>query len=144
MGTLLTTDIKDTFVGQVEHGLQRQCGLANTWFATQQNDAARYQSAAQHTIQLCIVHVDAYFVLTADVSQPHGTVGAQRHTCLRCCRCSRLSGCVASNLNLLEGVPLSASRTLANPFGRLLSAVLADVCYFVFCHREVILAQNYE
>jgi len=43
---------------------------------------------------------------------------------------------MGGDANLAKRVPLAAVRTFANPFGCLLSAVGADVCYFFFCHRE--------
>ena len=63
VGALLAADVEHALVGQCQHGLQRQRGLAYAGFAAQQNDAAGHQPAAQDTVQLLVVHVDARVVV---------------------------------------------------------------------------------
>ena len=137
MGALLAADIQDAPLRHVEDGLQGERALANAGLATQQHDAARHQSATQHTVQLVVVHVDARLVVNGYVAQLHGlglaatsarrvviTLGAGYGR--RCGRCYAY---------LLECVPLSAARTFAYPFCRFLSAVAANICCSVFCHN---------
>ena len=70
--------------------------------------------------------VDAWLVVGWNITQAHGlsafrvglsTAKAQR------CRTGSLAARVGGYAYLLKGIPLTATRTFANPFRRLLSAV---------------------
>ena len=80
VSTFLTADVEHALVGQLEHGLQTQSRLADTWFTAQQHDAARHQSTAQHTVQLGVVHVDAGVVVGGNLFQFQHLVLAQLTT----------------------------------------------------------------
>ena len=135
-GALLAADVENPAVGECQHRLQRQRALADARLATEQHKAPLDQSASQHTVELLVVHVDAALFVGGYVLQPSCLRGP---SCLphctgsgTCCHLPRLVG----DAYLLEGVPLSAGWTLANPLGRLLSAVVANVSYLVFCHSS--------
>ena len=125
VGALLTTDVEYAPVCQLEHGLQREGRLANARLAAQQHNAAGHQSAAKYPVQLAVVHVDARVVVGGNLFQPQHLVLCKQRVArilsqLVACRCSSRRGCNlfarVGHLDFLEGVPLSAGRTLAYPF----------------------------
>ena len=74
MGTLLTADVEDA-QGQVEHGLQGECGLADARLAAQQDDASRHQTTTKYAVQFGVAHVDAWVVSGADVAESQDACG---------------------------------------------------------------------
>ena len=63
VGALFAAHIKDVAVLHAQDGLQREGAFANAGLAAQKHDATRHQSAAQHAVELVILHVDAWLVL---------------------------------------------------------------------------------
>lgn len=146
MGTLLTADVENTAVGHIQNGLQSKCTLTDARFTTQQGDASRYHTATQYAVQLLIAHIDARLINGRDVAQlhrlgimvamltaEHGSSPAMSHS--HAGILSRLRAAIARNANLLESVPLSATRAFTHPLGTFLSTVATNVCYFVLCHK---------
>ena len=141
MGTFLTADVKHLLVCQVEHGLQRKCGLTDARLTTQQHDAARDEATTQHAVELGILHVDTRIIVRRDIlqSQHLGSIAAFIRYATTSIPVPHPFGRTGSgrHLDLLERVPLTAGRTFANPFGRLLPAVLADIHHFILRHRTL-------
>ena len=52
---LLTADVEHAALGERQEGLEQQCGFANAGLATQENQRARHESAAQHAVELRVV-----------------------------------------------------------------------------------------
>ena len=134
MGTLLTADVEDLLLGHVEHRLQREGGFADAGFTTEEYDAARDETATEHPVEFLVVHVDAGIVVVGDVAELEYLVLAQRMTCRGGSVGSGLLTGVGGNAHFLEGVPLPAGGAFSYPLRRLLAAVGAYVCDFVFCH----------
>ena len=121
-------NIQYLLFGQPQNGLQHKGGLSDSRFSAQQDQRSGNQTAAQHTVQLLIVHIDARFVATRyfaeddrlalDRFQPRHRTGA---------------GCRLAHHFFYIRVPLTARRAFANPFGRVLSAV-ATYIYSLFFH----------
>ena len=63
VGGFLTADVENLLLGQTEHGLEREGGLADARLTAQEYDAARNETATEDTVQFSIVHVDTGIVL---------------------------------------------------------------------------------
>ena len=139
MCTLLTAYIQHVAVRHTHDGLQCQRTLAYARVAAKQYDTARNQTATEHTIEFGVMHIHTRDIFQWNIPQVqcmgHRTEialcrrgnGARSHA-------GTLLSAVTGDTYLTESVPLVARRTLAQPLGGLLAAVIADVCYFVFCH----------
>ena len=128
---LLAGDVEHFLATQFQRHLEQQGGFADAGLAAQQDDAAAHDAASQHTVKLCVSGRCARESREFDVVDDLGAALRQngRKTAFlgRC-------GLLEDNL-LLEGVPLVAFGTPAQPFRRLRSAVLAVVHRFALRHR---------
>ena len=137
MGALLSADVEYSLFLQGEHSLEQQGALAYAGLSAEQDDAAGHESAAEHAVELVVVHVYAGVVVTADVREAQRAVLAQVVAGTGGGRGGCLAGRVGGHAHLLHRVPLSAGGALADPLGALLAAVAADVDGLVFGHSGV-------
>ena len=84
-GTLLTRHIEDAPFGHAQDGLQHQRRLSDAGLTTQQHQGAGHQSAAQHPVELIVVHVDARLFTADDVRQDHRLVALSFRRCREGC-----------------------------------------------------------
>ena len=114
VGRFLAADIEDLFLGETEHGLEREGGLADARLTAQEYDAARNETATEDTVQFSIVHVDTGIVLRTDLVKTEDTTcGSGGGLDGRACVLSppltlSLEGRRVGNFDFLKRVPLSA------------------------------------
>ena len=110
--------------------LQRQRRFADTGFATEQNQRACHNSAAQHTIDLAIARIDALRGAALDFGYALRTRCRYRFACN-----SRRNRAALFGYNLFgKRVPCSARWAFAEPLGCLETALATKICLFDLCH----------
>ena len=129
MRTLLSAHIEHFFFWDIENSLQRERTLTDTRFATQQSDTALHHSTTEYTVQFLIVHINTGFIVGRDITKLHGlgcsvrSTHAAKHSSSATMshRHARISGSLGSRISgdsdFLESIPLSTTRTFANPLG---------------------------
>ena len=64
-----TGHIKNLLFRHVQYGLHDECGFADSRLAAYQDKRTRHKSATQHTVQLIIVHIDAWLVVHFNIAK---------------------------------------------------------------------------
>ena len=129
LGRLLARDVEgfQPVVGQCD--LQAERRFADARFAAQQHERSGNQTAAQHPVDLGVAQVEPRPVVRADLADAlrgaAGQRGGHRGGDRTALPCDDLFG---------EGVPLPAGGAASHPFGRLVAALLAEICFFDLCH----------
>ena len=129
MRTLLSAHIEHFLFRDIENGLQCERTLTDTRFTTQQSDTALHHSPTEHTVQFLIMHINTGFIVGRDITEFHGlgcairsTHAAKHSSCATMShRHARISGSLGSRFScdsdFLKSIPLSTTRTFANPLG---------------------------
>ena len=115
---------------QSQDRLEDEGGFPDTRFSAEEYQASRHQSATEHTIQFLIVHIDARLFASVDVVQGEWLALGRLQDGDAMLGYGRF---LAHHL-FGVGVPLSARRAFAHPFGRVLSAMGTNIYGFLFGH----------
>ena len=71
--TLLTADIEYLKVSHAQNSLEQEGGFADARLTAQQHEGAFHQSAAQHTVELGIVGVEAHLCGALHLAEEMGS-----------------------------------------------------------------------
>jgi hypothetical protein len=120
----------ESFLADCRKGLQQQRRFADTGIAADQNDRSRNEAASQYSIELADSTLQSAFFRRIDFMNRRWIFfGSEAELTAN-------ASCLFEPL-FREGIPLIAVRTLAHPFRRLVSAALARIDCFRFCHNNV-------
>ena len=136
---LLAAHVEHASASEVQHRLQQQCRLAYARFAANECERARHHAAPHHAVEFAVERGDARLLLSAHLSQQHGSrlpLPAARQCAAHH---GGLGGLlrVGRQVHLLHRVPVSACGAFARPLGGVLPAVGANVHGFRLGHTDI-------
>lgn len=140
MRAFLSADVEHP-LRKGKDSLQDESRLSDTRFATKQNDTAGHKAATEDAVELAVVHVDARLVAGRDVTEVERAAsaggmayGTESRGGAKGSVTSHILRFRCGNTHFLERVPLPAIRAFPYPLGRVVAAVLTNVCYLILSH----------